>query len=170
MDFKTDKPTASALYLVDRGMQGKWYRWYNADKDQWGACGFDMNEAMEGKDNTATSEILGFFPWCGPLTGPNFKSDKRVAEVVEAETQSSPIGKKSKRMAKKAPVAVVPKVKAPKQPKQSYPDGTVFFRADRQKWVAVYGGKQEAARPTAEACLNFLKKKYNVVGNVLNKE
>ena len=169
MQFNSDKPTATALYLVDRGMQGKWYRWYNADKDQWGACGFDMNEAMEGKDNTATSEILGFFPWCGPLTGPNFKSGKDI-ELSDDEPKAKPAKRVAKRMAKKAPVAVVPKVKATKQPKESYPDGTVFFRSDRQKWVAVYGGKQEAARPTAEACLNFLKKKYNVVGNVLNKE
>ena len=170
MDFKTDKPTASALYLVDRDKLGKWYRWYDADKDQWGACGLDMNDAMDGKDNTTTSEILGFFPWCGPLTGPNFKTKKRIVEVVETETKSAPVGKKSKRMAKKAPSAVTAKVKAPKQAKVTHPDGTVFFRADRQKWVAVYAGKQEAARPTAEACLNFLKKKYNVVGNVLNKE
>jgi hypothetical protein len=48
-----------------------------------------------------------------------------------------------------------------------HPDGTVFYRADRQKWVAVMNGKQEAARPTDEACLAFLKKKYNVVGVLL---
>jgi hypothetical protein len=48
-----------------------------------------------------------------------------------------------------------------------HPDGTVFYRADRQKWVAVMNGKQEAARPTSDACLAFLKKKYNVVGVVL---
>jgi len=30
MEFNTDKPTRSAMYLVDRGMQGKHYRWYNA--------------------------------------------------------------------------------------------------------------------------------------------
>jgi hypothetical protein len=51
-----------------------------------------------------------------------------------------------------------------------HPDGTVFFREDRQKWVAMMNGKQEAARPTIEACLNFLKKKYSVTGTVLNKE
>jgi hypothetical protein len=48
-----------------------------------------------------------------------------------------------------------------------HPDGTVFFREDRQKWIAMMNGKQEAARPTPEACLSFLKKKYNVDGIVL---
>ena len=164
MNFNSDgNPTVTALYLVNRDKQGKAYRWYNAETDQWGMCGADMNEAVTNKDVTA----VGFYPWVGPLTGPNFKTKKRIVEVVETETKSAPIGKKSKRMAKKAPSAVTAKVKAPKQAKVTHPDGTVFFRADRQKWVAVYAGKQEAARPTAEACLNFLKKKYNVVGNVI---
>ncbi len=51
--------------------------------------------------------------------------------------------------------------------KTTHPDGTVFFREDRQKWIAMMNGKQEAARPTPEACLAFLKKKYNVEGVVL---
>jgi hypothetical protein len=33
----------------------------------------------------------------------------------------------------------------------------------------MWAGKQEAARPTAEACLAFLKKKYNHTGAVLPK-
>jgi len=51
--------------------------------------------------------------------------------------------------------------------KTTHPDGTVFYREDRQKWIAMMNGKQEAARPTPEACLAFLKKKYNVDGIVL---
>mgnify|MGYP003350976762 FL=1 len=54
--------------------------------------------------------------------------------------------------------------------KTLHPDGTVFFRADRGKWIAMWAGKQEAARPTAEACLAFLKKKYNHTGVVIPKE
>jgi hypothetical protein len=46
----------------------------------------------------------------------------------------------------------------------------VWFRADRQKWVAMWNGKQEAARPTADACLKFLAKKYGVTGTVIPKE
>jgi DNA-directed RNA polymerase subunit K/omega len=33
----------------------------------------------------------------------------------------------------------------------------------------MYAGKQEAARPTADACLKFLKKKYDIVGVVIEK-
>jgi hypothetical protein len=44
--------------------------------------------------------------------------------------------------------------------KTVHPDGTVFYREDRQKWVCVIDGKQPAARPSKEAVINFLKKKY----------
>lgn len=165
MEFKTDKPTVTALYLVDRGMQGKYYRWYNAETDQWGMCGMDMNEAVTNKDKTA----VGFFPWVGPLTGPNFKASKPVSEVTEDAPKAAKPAKK--RMAKLV-VSQVGNTKVGsilKQPKQTYEDGTVFYRADRGKWVAVWAGKQEAARPTAEACLAFLKKKYNHTGVVLPK-
>lgn len=54
-----------------------------------------------------------------------------------------------------------------KPSKVVYPDGTIFFRTDRNKWIACWGGKQEAARNTKEKCLSFLKKKYNVEGKVL---
>ena len=46
-------------------------------------------------------------------------------------------------------------------------DGIVFFRSDRNKWIACYGGKQEAARDTKEKCLAFLKKKYDIQGVIL---
>jgi len=37
-----------------------------------------------------------------------------------------------------------------------YADGTIFYRADRQKWIAVLDGYQMAARNTPEACRAFL--------------
>ena len=40
-----------------------------------------------------------------------------------------------------------------------YADGTIFFRADRNKFVAMLNGKQEAARDTVEKCMQFLNKK-----------
>lgn len=62
------------------------------------------------------------------------------------------------------PKAVTPKpakvAKAPSQSKVIHPDGTVFFRTDRNKWIAMADGKQEAARDTAEKCIAFLAKKY----------
>ena len=162
MQFNTDSnPTVSALYLVDRDKQGKAYRWFNAETDQWGMCGTDMNEALDNKDKTA----VGFFPWVGPLTGKNFKPKSPVHVVTEDKpTKVKPA---KKRMAKST---AAPKVKTPKAAKVTHPDGTVFFRADRNKWVAMWAGKQEAARPTVEACLAFLKKKYNHEGTVIPKE
>jgi len=41
-----------------------------------------------------------------------------------------------------------------------FADGTIFFRADREKWVAMWNNKQEAARDSIEACQKFLLKKY----------
>ena len=61
-------------------------------------------------------------------------------------------------------VSKVPKVKVSKT---AYPDGTVVFREDRQKWMAWYDGKSQAARPTQEAALAYLVKKYGVTGTVL---
>lgn len=171
MNFNKDgNPTVTALYLVDRDKQGKAYRWFNAETNQWGMCGFDMNEAVDNKDKTA----VGFFPWIGPLTGPNFKANKPVADV--AEDKPAPKAKAAKkRMAKsKLVVSQVGNTKVGSIVKSSgkvvHPDGTVWYRADRAKWIAQWNGKQEAARPTAEACLAFLLKKYNHTGVVIPKE
>ena len=172
MEFNTDKPTTSALYLVNRGMQGKAYRWYDASTDQWGMCGTDMQEALDNKASTA----VGFFPWVGPLTGPNFKANKPVVAVEDDKPTKAkaPKAKASKRPAKSR--LVITKVGNTKVGsivtgnKTVHPDGTVWYRADRAKWVAMWSGKQEAARPTAEACLAFLKKKYDHVGVVIPKD
>ena len=167
MEFCSEKPTVSALYLVDRDKQGKAYRYYNADTDQWGMCGFDMNEALDNKDKTA----VGFYPWVGPLTGKNFKPQAPVLVVEDdkpAKVAKPARGYETKKRMAKAKTVGAPV--APKSGKATHADGTVFYRADRQKWVAVWAGKQEAARPTAEACLNFLKKKYGIDGTVIPKE
>ena len=170
MQFNDTKPTKSAMYLVDRGMQGKAYRYYNADTDSWGMCGFDMNEANEGKDKLSA---VGFFPWVGPLTGPKYDADAPVVIVAdETVRKTKPARKMAKMRGVAAPVAPVAKVKTPRvsiKASAVHPDGTVWYREDRQKWIAMMNGKQEAARPTAEACLKFLKKKYNVDGNVIAK-
>ena len=167
MEFKTDKPTATALYLVDRGAQGKAYRWYDASTDQWGRCGTDMNEALENKDKTA----VGFFPWVGPLTGPNFKIKQKVVDVTEEPTPKAvPAKKMARQRTAKLVVTQVGNTKVGsivRGDKVQHPDGTVFFRADRNKWIAMWNGKQEAARPTPEACIAFLKKKYNHDGIIL---
>jgi len=175
MEFNTDKPTRSAMYLVDRGMQGKHYRWYNAETDTWSLCGSDMNEANANKDKPSP---VGFFPWIGPLTGPKFDANKEVVMVSEDKPKSTKVPKApAKKMARqrtatpaKLVIVTVGNTRVGsivRGTKTLHPDGAVWFREDRQKWVAMMNGKQEAARPTPEACLSFLKKKYNVEGVVL---
>ena len=63
----------------------------------------------------------------------------------------------------KAPKAVkVAKVRVKLEP------FTVFYKESRKKFMAVNGkGQTEAARPTVESALAFLKNKYDVVGKVL---
>ena len=173
MEFQTGTPPITAMYLVDRGMQGKYYRWYDAETDVWSMCGSDMTEALSFIGRPSP---VGFFPWVGPLTGPLFDPSEPIVEVNDEVDK--PIKKEKKAKVKKVPtnkvklvITQVGNTKVGSIVKSSgktiHPDGTVFYREDRQKWVAMMGGKQEAARPTADACLAFLKKKYNVEGIVL---
>ena len=179
MEFTSDRnPTQSAIYLVNRDKQGKWYRYFNAETNTWSMCGSSLDEATINKDKPSP-EVVGFFPWVGPLTGPNYVTEttkvrdgkKIVAKkkVAAPVVVSTPVEKVKKSKAK----LVVTKVgntkvgSIVKGDKTVHPDGTVFFREDRQKWIAMWNGKQEAARPTPEACLAFLKKKYDFDGVVL---
>jgi len=177
IEFSNDKPTKSALYLVDRDKQGKWYRWYDADTDTWSMCGSDMNEALANRDKVSP---VGFFPWVGPLTGPKFNPNVPVQVVTEDAPKAPKQKKVARKMARQRTADVKPKLviskvgntkvgSIVKGTKTVHPDGTVFFREDRQKWIAMWNGKQEAARPTAEACLAFLKKKYNFDGIVIKE-
>ena len=167
MNFVSDcNPTVSALYLVDRGMQGKHYRWYDADKDQWSMCGWTMQEALDNRDKVV--DIVGFFPWAGPI-------NLRPKQEVMPDPVPKPRGRPKKVVADVTPEPVV-KSKAGR-PKKSAKvnmavgsnakeNGTIFYREDRNKWVVLWDGKQEAARDSIEACQKFLKKKYNVEGVV----
>lgn len=171
MEFSNEKPTKSAMYYVDRGMQGKYYRWYDAETDTWSLCGSDFAEATA---NIGKASPVGFFPWIGPMTGPNFKKEVVIVNtdegndvVVDGKSKKPKVVPVKKKPAK-ASVGVLSPV--PKSTgKAVHPDGTVFYREDRQKWVAVVGGRQEAARPTAEACVSFLKKKYGMEAVVIPK-
>jgi hypothetical protein len=106
------------------------------------------------------------------LTGPNYVTETNKPAKAKPEKVKTAKAKpaKVKGVTAKLVVTTVGNTKVGsivKGAKTVHPDGTVFFREDRQKWVAMWNGKQEAARPTAEACLAFLKKKYNVEGVVL---
>ena len=59
----------------------------------------------------------------------------------------------------KAKVQSGDKVAKPKVAKREYSEGEVFYRADRDRWMAVMGGKPVAARATKEKALEFLAKK-----------
>jgi len=175
MEFQTSTPPMTAMYLVDRGMQGKYYRWYDADTDTWSMCGADMTEALSFVGRPSP---VGFFPWVGPMTGPRFNPATGVADPEVKTPKVAKVKPAARKMARQrtATPTKMPLDGNTKKPnllpdlkvaKIVHPDGTVFFREDRQKWVAVVGGKQEAARPTPEACLNFLMKKYGITGVVL---
>jgi hypothetical protein len=182
VEFNSGTPPRTALYLVDRDKQGKYYRYYNADTDKWGMCGADMNDALAGKDNHSTLEFVGFFPWVGPLTGPKLNPNKEMETIVadavltpKVKTPKVAKVKVAKKIVTKAAKrfettpGLVPKAvtKVVTNKDSVFADGTIFFRADREKWVAMWNNKQEAARDSVEACQKFLLKKYGFSNSVV---
>jgi len=150
-------PVHSGLYMVDRG--GKLctpYRWFDAESQEWSRCEYLMDDVMQAKGKKSA---LGFLPWRGPVK-VLAKQPTTVELVANIETVE--VAKSVK--APKAPKAVkVAKVKVTKaSTKETFADGTIVFRADRQKYMAWFGGKSEAARPTADAAKAFLTKKYGI--------
>lgn len=156
-------PTESGLYVINRDKAGHFYRYYNAESKDWGFCSFDKAEAYEKREQKSA---VGFFAWSGPIA---INSAPVVREIVVAEPVVAKLplaSKKSKTVAAKQQDVVEKQrtriaSKAPKVSQPTMANGTVFYRADREKWVAVWDGKQEAARPTKEACIAFLNKKYS---------
>ena len=96
-----------------------------------------------------------------PKTTKSKKQSKRLAKQTGSKLVDS-----NTKVVTKSNTKVLKSAKS-SSTKVVHPDGTVFYRADRQKWVAMMNSKQEAARPTPEACLAFLLKKYNVTGKVI---
>jgi hypothetical protein len=144
-------PTHTGIYVVNRGDKlGTPYRWFNADTGQWGRCEYILEDCIAAKD---AKGVLPALPWRGPV-----KVQKQEVQPLELVNTPAPAP-----MVVKAAKTVKPKaVKVAKTTKATitkHPDGTIFFREDRQKWVAMLNGKQEAARPTADACKAFLVKK-----------
>jgi len=152
-------PVHSGLYVVDRGEKlGTPYRWFDAESQEWSRCEYLMEDVMQAKGKTGA---LGFLPWCGPVKVLAMAKKPTTVELV-AETETVKVAKPAK--APKAPKAVkVAKVKVAKASnKVFFADGTIVFRADRQKYMAWFGGKSEAARPTVDAAKAFLTKKYGI--------
>lgn len=173
-------PVTSGFYLVDRGPKlGTPLRFFNADTGKWGRCEYTPEDAQMAKNSFSALPAL---PWRGPInlktasasmTQPADVGDqielarkggvafKPVAAEVASNGSVKPVtdAKVVEKVAKK--VAKTKAAKSAPKSKDAFADGTIFFRADRNKWVAVWGGKQEAARPTKDACIKFLAKKYN---------
>ena len=162
MEFSSEKPTASAVYLVDRGAQGRWYRYYNAETQTWGMTCYKPEEALA---LAAVPSALPFLPYHAKPVKVRMPTVEMVVEMIRAQPDNVP---KSLREAKPVVVKAQPvKPKAEKVKAGKHPDGTIFFRADRNKWVAIWNGKQEAARDSIEACQKFLAKKYGFTDAVV---
>jgi hypothetical protein len=157
-------PVHSGLYVVDRGEKlGTPYRWFDAESQEWSRCEYLMEDVMQAKGKTGA---LGFLPWRGPVKVLTPKATKEVSVVELMDSVGMDItGTKPVKVAKvKAPKTVkVAKVKVAKaSTKETFADGTIVFRADRQKYMAWFGSKSEAARPTVDAAKAFLTKKYGI--------
>jgi len=168
---ESGNPAKTGLYHVayDEGY-GKAYRYYNAEAGVWGRMEHTEDDAIRNKTKKTS---LGFLPWVafdgstvevvptvtGTVGADSTVTDTTVAKVSKGRKPVTP------KATPKAAKTVAPK--APKSPevagtKTVHPDGTIVFREDRQKYMAWFGGKAEAARPTIEAAKGFLTKKYGV--------
>ena len=144
-------PSHTGIYVVQRGEKlGTPYRWFNAETGQWGRCEYILEDCIASKD---AKGVLPALPWRGPVKVQ--KQEVQPLELVNTPTPAPMVVK----TAKVAKPKVVKTAKTVKVKVDKHPDGTIFFREDRQKWVAMLNGKQEAARPTADACKAFLVKK-----------
>jgi len=163
-------PVHSGIYVVDRGEKlGTPLRWFDADTGEWSRCEYTMEDVINAKGKPSA---LGFLPWRGPVKVAKPKPAVEVALVndVHVTNTNNPVDFPK---TKAKPVKVA-KVKAPKTvkvakstgTKATYPDGTIVFRADRNKYMAWFGGKPVAARPTIESAKNFLIKKGITAENI----
>ena len=142
-------PSKSGVYMVDRGeKQGKAFRFYNAENNQWSITCYDPQEAMALKD---TATALPFLPYhANPV---KVKDASVTMKLIPTPT-------KAQKASDNRILKAVTKPKAVKADKVVHPDGTIFFREDRQKWVVIVEGKQPAARPTKEGVVKWLASKH----------
>lgn len=174
---KSGNPKHSGVYIVDRGEKlGTPFRFYNVDTDSWSRCEYTVEDCVQSRD---TKTGLGYLPWRGPV-----KVAKSAVQPIALANVPTQVVDQFGTVATIAPVAPVAPVKpvktkavkvakpkTAKVAKATQPDGTIIYRADRNKYMAWFGGKAEAARPTIEACKAFLTKKYNVTEfNIIDKE
>lgn len=160
LNFETSgNPAKSGVYVVDRGEKlGKAFRYFNMESGKWSMACYEPTEAFAMR---GTESALPFLPF-----HPNaVKVDEKTKPEVQKMQAAAVGGPSAKALAivKAADAKIlkaVTKPKATKSAKAKHPDGTVFFREDRQKWVVVVDGKQPAARPTKEGVLKWLAKAH----------
>lgn len=166
-------PKHSGVYIVDRGEKlGTPFRFYDAETDSWSRCEYTLAECVAAR---GTKTGLGFLPWRGPVKTVKAPVEVSLAnqpvDSINPVTPVAPVNPVKPVKTKATKTVKVAKPKAAKSAKVVHPDGTIIFRADRNKYMAWFGGKAEAARPTIEACKAFLTKKYNVTQfNIIDKE
>ena len=159
-DFtKAGNPAKSGVYMVDRGPLGTPCRYYNAETDAWSLCVYGVDEAIAVKD---IPTAIGFLPWKGPVKATPKAAPSPVVALVGGPSAKA-LAIVAKADAKMLKAVTKPAAKAPKAPKGTYADGTVFFRTDRNKWMVAMDGKTPCARPTKEAALAWLTKKHPTV-------
>ena len=135
--------------------QGQAFRYYNAETQTWGMTCYKPEEALA---LAAVPSALPFLPYHAKPVKVRMPTVEMVVEMIRAQPDNVP---KSLREAKPVVVKAQPvKPKAEKVKAGKHPDGTIFFRADRQKWVVIVDGKQPAARPTKEGVVKWLQSKH----------
>jgi hypothetical protein len=172
----TGNPGKSGVYMVDRDTiqvgQGQAFRYFNMETGKWGITAYEPQEAYALREHESA---LPFLPFVGTPVKVNTKSEevKMMAEPVLKVTKvgNQKVGlvqSKPTKAAKAADARILKAVTKPKATKVTHPDGTVFYREDRKKWVVVIDGKQPAARPTKEGVVKWLASKHpNVKPTIL---
>lgn len=182
-------PVHSGIYLVDRGPKlGRPVRYYNADSKVWSRACYTMEELMEAKDApSALGKLPWRGPFSPtdkveivqnvvglekspakavatpkPAKAPRVKVDPVAKQAAKDAKKAASVQAKAAKAAEKAAAKQAKATTEPVARKRGpkHPDGTIFFREDKQYWVAYWGGIQEAHRPDAERCAKFLEKKY----------
>ena len=153
-------PVHTGLYVVDRGDKlGTPFRWFDAETGVWGRCEYTLEDAMNSRGQASS---LGWLPWRGPVKVAKVQPAAEPVQYVKPAVVVDNTKTKPAKPVKVAKVAKPKVTKAPRAGKAVHPDGTIVYRADRNKYMAWYGGRSEAARPTIEAAKSFLTKKYGI--------
>lgn len=114
--------------------------------------GLDNDDEIVSYANNMTNALILKMPHLGKPNAPKVMALPAATQPVVGELQVADSDTDEESVPVAVPVVAKVKVK--------HPDGTIFFREDRQKWVVVIDGKQPAARPTKEGVVKWLAAKH----------